>query len=217
MGGVAFIPKGETWPACPNCDKPMALVLQLDVTTLPSDVRLQYGYRGEGLIQFFNCTSGTPLCEVDTEAFFGGEGPKPKSKLLRLVRTTGDGAVSAVPEMQNPIEPKSITGWTALDDYPSHVEETGVENAREVRENVEETLGIDWYDASRGGDKLAGWPQWIQDVEYPSCKKCDAEMNRFVYQIASDATTNASFCGDGVAYVCQCPEHPDCIDELAQQ
>jgi hypothetical protein len=59
--------------------------------------------------------------------------------------------------------------------------------------------------------------KWRQDIEYPSCALCGAEMKSFVYQLASSDVNGCTFCGDGVAYVCQCPEHPHQVDELAQR
>jgi len=32
------------------------------------------------------------------------------------------------------------------------------------------------------GDKLLGWPSWVQGVEYPRCPRCNQQMS-FVFQI----------------------------------
>jgi Domain of unknown function (DUF1963) len=207
-GGVPWLRDGEAWPACPNCKKSMHLVMQLDLATLPAAMR-EVG--DTGLLQFFACTSSKPLCEVDTEAFFPQSGAKkPKAKLARVVRPEGTcGSPAKAPDLDRAPEPKAITGWTACEDFPQSARETDVE--------VDDAVGEALYDACEGGDKLGGWPKWIQDLEYPSCPDCGEEMKSFVYQLTSDAENGCSYCGDGVAYVCQCPTHRHQIDELAQQ
>lgn len=36
------------------------------------------------------------------------------------------------------------------------------------------------------GDKLAGYPYWVQDVEYPNCPICNRMMDRYIFEFASD-------------------------------
>jgi hypothetical protein len=52
--GKAWFAPGETWPTCPNCQKPMRLVLQLNLQALPTPLNQQFG---EGLLQLFCCES----------------------------------------------------------------------------------------------------------------------------------------------------------------
>jgi hypothetical protein len=53
--GKAWFALGEIWPTCPNCQKPMRLVLQLNLQALPPSLNQQFG---EGLLQLFCCESG---------------------------------------------------------------------------------------------------------------------------------------------------------------
>jgi len=59
--GKAWFSPGETWPTCLNCQKPMRLVLQLNLQALPTSLNQQFG---EGLLQLF-------CCEIDFEIHTG--------------------------------------------------------------------------------------------------------------------------------------------------
>ena len=60
------------------------------------------------------------------------------------------------------------------------------------------------------GDKLAGWPAWIQGVEYPSCPKCEQQM-RLVFQLDSDDHLPFMFGDVGTGHITQCPEHLEVV------
>jgi hypothetical protein len=77
-GKVRLAP-GETWPTCPNCCKPMRLVLQLNLQELPSPLNQQFG---EGLLQLF-------CCESDFEIHTGEYIPE------RLISTVSKSALIA--------------------------------------------------------------------------------------------------------------------------
>lgn len=215
-GGVPWLGAGEAWPPCPNCKSPMHLVLQIDLASLPGAAQGAFG--GRGLLQFFSCVSSEPLCEVDTEAFFAQSGAdRPRAKLLRVVVPEGTcGSPAAPPDIAGAPGPKAITGWTACEDFPANADELEADDEIDL-DQIDDAVSEALYEACEDGDKLGGWPKWIQDLEYPSCPECGANMTSFVYQLQSDAENGCSFCGDGVAYVCQCPEHPHQVDELAQQ
>ncbi len=57
------------------------------------------------------------------------------------------------------------------------------------------------------GDKLAGYPHWVQDVEYPNCPLCNRLMNQLVFEFASDDNVPYLWGDVGVGYILQCPEH----------
>ena len=195
LGGTAWIPAGEAWPTCPNCGKPLQLLLQLDTADLPEPV---HGAYGQGLIQLFYCTSQEPLCEVDCEAFF----PFSESVVARLVRPAGDGAEVA-PDLADPFPPRRVTGWEPVDDVP-------------VAEDVPDVdlPDADWDVVYETGlverDKLAGWPVWIQGPERPTCPRCGATMD-LVFQIVSDDTLPIVFGDMGTGHLTQCPEHKDVL------
>jgi uncharacterized protein YwqG len=60
----------------------------------------------------------------------------------------------------------------------------------------------------KSGDKLAGWPLWIQGVEYPSCPICQAEMS-LVFQIDSEDNVPYMFGDVGCGHITQCREHKE--------
>lgn len=59
-------------------------------------------------------------------------------------------------------------------------------------------------------DKLLGWPNWVQGVEYPSCTKCDATM-RHLFQIDSEQNVAHMFGDAGRGHITQCPNHPNIL------
>ena len=60
----------------------------------------------------------------------------------------------------------------------------------------------------RQGDKLAGWPAWIQYVAYPRCRQCGLWM-WFVFQIDSQCNLWHMFGDNGCGHITQCPDHRD--------
>lgn len=146
----------------------------------------------------FYCTSEDPMCEVECQAFF----PFAKSVLVRIVQPdTGKYTPdAALPE--NSFPAKLITGWEEIEDYPSAEEGClmGVKLEDDERDSM--------YDTGfpRIGDKLAGYPAWVQGVEYPSCPAC-GEIMRLLFQI--DAEDNLPFMfGDvGCGHITQCKNH----------
>ncbi|HEY7328275.1 MAG TPA: DUF1963 domain-containing protein [Gemmataceae bacterium] len=59
---------------------------------------------------------------------------------------------------------------------------------------------------SQPRDKLAGWPYWIQNVEYPSCPRCGQQMIH-VFQVDSEDNIPFMFGDSGCGNITQCPEH----------
>lgn len=197
FSGTPFLAQSETWPDCPNCGKPMQLFLQLNLDELPEPVSNEFG---KGLLQMFYCTSVNPLCEDDCEAYF----PFAKSVLLRIIQLTGNAGEMETPEIAGRFPPKLIIGWTEVDDYPNYEEiaKQGVELTDEE--------GDEWIkqEFPRAGDKLGGWPHWIQGVEYPDCRTCGERM-RLVFQIDSEVNLPYMFGDVGCGHITQCRTHKD--------
>lgn len=194
LGGTAWIPAGEPWPTCPNCGRPLQLLLQLNPADAPEAAR---GGLGEGLLQLFYCTSQDPLCEVDCEAFF----PFSACVVARRVEPDGEGS-GVAPDLVGAFPPRRITGWRPVDDVP-------------IPEDVPEVAWTDdqvdaLYERVVERDKLAGWPTWVQGPERPACPRCGAEM-RVVFQIVSDDTLPVVFGDMGTGHLTVCPEHPDVL------
>lgn len=197
FSGVPWLNDGEEWPKCGNCDQYLQLFLQLNLDELPQPL---IGEFGDGLIQLFYCTNEDPLCEVECEAFF----PFATSVMVRLIQKKGSPAVVAVPAIKNFFPPKVITGWNEDEDYPNW--EEGELLGLQLEQNEWEQLSED--DFPRSGDKLAGWPRWIQAVEYPDCPDCGETM-RLVFQLDSRDNLPFDFGDVGCGHITQCKTHKE--------
>lgn len=195
FAGTPWLGESEEWPACPNCERPLQFFLQLDLARLPEAVRGEYG---AGLLQMFYCTNDEPMCDSDCD----GWEPFSEVAVVRLVEPAGGAARAAAAPGEDSFPPKRIVGWREAEDYPGWQEgpRVGVELGDEG-----------WEDVGRhgfplAGDKLAGWPYWVQDVEYPDCPECGARM-RLVFQVDSGDNLPYDFGDCGCGHITQCPEH----------
>lgn len=199
FAGIPWLLTTESWPSCQNCNNPMQLFLQLDLGMLPEKIDGEYG---NGLLQLFYCTNQELECETDCQAYY----PFAKSTLARVIQPNEEAYSLTKLPLTDSFPPKLIVGWEEYDDYP---------NSEEA-----ELLGITLSDAEaeavyelgypRAGDKLGGWPQWIQGVEYPDCPTCGETM-RLIFQIDSDNNLPYSFGDVGCAHITQCKNHKEQI------
>lgn len=209
FSGAPWLSPEETWPLCRHCGQPMQLFLQLSLAELPADLA---GVFGEGLLQMFYCTNTQPQCEVECLP----SEPFAESQLLRLIRPTADTRPVQLPELPGRLwqggegyyPARRITGWQEVEDYPHSAEcaEHGV-TIDDTELDLMNDLG---YPVQ--GDKLAGWPAWIQAwpgyLPYPNCRQCGRRM-QFVFQIDSECNLPHMFGDCGRGYLTQCPEHKD--------
>lgn len=198
LGGRPWLPADTAWPTCPHCEKPLHLFLQLDLADLPEGSPRH----GRGLVQLLYCTSSEPLCEVDCEAYL----PFADSALARLVDPTKPGSTPPVDITESPFPGRAIVGWQETWDLPNVEElgELGVD-VDDLDEGVEGAL--DESQRPLPGDKLGGWPHWIQGIEYPSCSECGETME-LLFQIDSEDSLPYMFGDTGCAHLTQCPAHP---------
>jgi uncharacterized protein YwqG len=213
FGGSALLGR-ESWPSCAGCRIPMQLLLQLPLASLPPNV-----VRGDGTLQLFYCSRDDGRCE--TWAPFSG------AQLVRVVREPLIDVAS--PLGSEALRMRSVVSWNEFADYP-HVEEherLGLLYEHDFdRKLVRATcaeLGIDISDLDQdvaelisdaeAGDKLGGWPFWIQQAEYPSCPLCARQM-AFVFQIDSGDIVyppDRMFGDGGIGHITQCPDHPEVL------
>src|SRR5688572_23611468 len=161
FSGTPALRAAEKWPACPNCGKSMPLLLQLDGRDLPPEAGTSLG---DGILQLFYCTSDEAHCESECDAFL----PHARSTLLRIIERheavgRGDAAIA-----ETMFPAKRIVAWTPSIDLPNweELEMLGSPLDDEDAEALAER------DFPRPGEKLRGWPLWVQSVEYPSCRQC---------------------------------------------
>ncbi len=194
FSGTPWLSKNMEWPVCPKCNKPMQFFVQLNLADLPKDLKEDFG---TGLLQMFYCTNFN--CDYPPEAI----SPFAKCVLARIIQPDGEGKDVELPEFEDPFPPKLITGWESLDDYPCGLEwETG-----EIDVDLDyDEEGIPWQN-NYSGDKLWGWPHWVQSACHPSCLVCDHRM-RVVFQIACDNLPYMFGDGDR-GWITQCPEHKE--------
>lgn len=201
LGGTPYLTEEHRWPICPNCDRPMHFFLQLNFSELPLPEQERLG--DTGLVQLFYCTSSQPLCELDCKAY----DPFSKSVVARFVRSIDPEDAIAEIGPANPFPGRRIMGWQVLEDYPNWEErkyEVGVDLSPDEEAYVE-AIG-----APRPGDKLGGWPHWIQGVHYPGCSKCRSPME-LVFQIDSNDNLPFMFGDSGAGHLTRCPKHPDIL------
>ncbi|PIE31879.1 hypothetical protein CSA56_17190 [candidate division KSB3 bacterium] len=195
FAGTPWLLQDEQWPRCQHCDEPMPLFLQLNLEALPEALQKTFG---SGLLQFFYCTSTEPHCETECRAFF----PFSKSQLVRVIHPDSQHSPIENPDIPLSFPPKQIVSWDELDDYP---------NGEEA-----EMLGVDLVGSSweilaergfpRAGDKLGGWPHWVQGIEYPSCPICGEQM-RLIFQLDSNDHLPYMFGDLGCGHITQCLTH----------
>ncbi|MEO0456606.1 MAG: hypothetical protein AAF152_08490, partial [Cyanobacteria bacterium P01_A01_bin.114] len=138
------------------------------------------------------------------------EGWEPFSTVhvTRLIQPEGEpGTPTVTPQSSFPAQ--QITGWQVTHDYPGYAE------AQEPPMDL--NLSVDDWDAIEAetgqevplpGDKLAGWPAWVQGVEYPHCPTCGERM-ALVFQLDSEDHLPYMFGDMGCGHITQCPTHKD--------
>lgn len=192
LGGTPYLADPNAWPLCGNCSQPMALAVQLNPAQLPEPLRKEFGV---DLIQLFYCDSDDPLCVDDAEAWEPFSG----ASLARQIAVTGDAATPARRPGRE-YAPAVIRDWSMVDDYPNDEER---ERLNTHLEDSEEELA---RELTHLGDKLSGWPYWVQGIEYPSCTECGKTM-RLVFQVDSAGHLELNLGDMGVGHLTQCPTH----------
>ncbi|MBD3191901.1 MAG: DUF1963 domain-containing protein [Candidatus Heimdallarchaeota archaeon] len=193
LSGTPYLQKNEQWPVCKQCGYPLQLFLQLNISELPSAFYDRIGFT-EGLVQLFYCTNPEEL-DNGFEAFA-------PSTLVRILFPKEKGKKVPLPAIENYFPPKKIVDWKALKELP-HIEELwelGVELKEEEERQLEE------FELTLEGDKLGGWPYWIQGPYYPSCKKCGRKM-RMLMQLDSKDNLPYMFGDAGIGHIFQCEKH----------
>lgn len=200
VGGRAYIPEGEKHPRCPNCNKELVLFLQLNPTDLPEDSDLDL--EPEKLVQLFYCTSQSPHCERVCEAYF----PFSKSVLARTLSLPDKGSNKLQEEQVEgrQFTEKIIIDWIMHDDYPDW-QEMQVGGAR-LNDAEVEVLENSSQGVPQAGDKLGGWPYWVQGVEYPVCPECGIQM-QMIFQLDSNHHLPYMFGDSGIGHLHQCRLH----------
>jgi ankyrin repeat protein len=186
FGGLPWLRAGETWPACGDCDAMLTFFVQVDLGRVPAAAREDFG---PGLLQLFHCIACDPMR------------PLAPDNGVRIIDPVGGAAVEDAPAGVQVFPQRPITGWAGTpEDYP-HGE--GNESALLPEERAVV------FSLNRQGDKLGGWPNWVQDPAYPRCPHGDHRLDRMVLQIDSHRGVPYMWGDNGVGFVLQCPHHRD--------
>lgn len=174
--------------------------------------------RGEGLLQLFYCSRDDGDCE--TWRPFSG------THLARLV--VGATVLTPHPPTLSPFPSLAIETWRPLIDYPHPEEHESLglvydydfPNKRVTVTCPELDITLRELDIDIGaaetianaelGDKLGGWPAWVQSAEYPACPQC-GEIMELVLQVDSEDNIPHMFGDMGCGHITQCPRHPSVL------
>lgn len=199
FGGLPLLKPDESWPCCGHCHQPMQLFVQLDSQDLPADARSPFG---DGVLQVFYCTNSEEECEVLGQAHL----PFSDATLTRVIpRDQTDGFDALPVTIPDAFAERSLTGWVRMNDFP------GAQEADSLADRMPSgalALLHSHRPAPRPGDKLLGWPHWVQQASYPLCPCCHGSMD-FVLQLDSTDTLPFWFGDHGCAYVFRCQNHPE--------
>lgn len=198
FSGLAAVPVGSEWPRCGNCNKPMQLFLQLNSKDVPADAK---HLLRKGILQLFYCTSVEPACDVDCEGFF----PWSKAHVARVI---DDGTFESFAEspVADAFPARTIVGWHETVDVPNweETEHLGLNLANDEADILADTS------SPASGEKLGGWPAWVQGIEYPDCRVCGEPMHH-VFQIDSERNLPWMLGDAGVGHITRCREHPEVL------
>jgi uncharacterized protein YwqG len=161
----------------------------------------------------------------DCEGYGGWEPFGDDLSRVRVVQPIGQPTEISAPQEFFPA--KRIIDWKTFIDLPkpSEHEELGLKYTYEHKAGTVnlacEELGLRFEDIrdrslaenianGQQGDKLAGWPAWVQHVEYPACPRCGRRMV-LVFQVDSEDHIPFMFADVGCGHVTQCREHKDVV------
>ncbi len=222
FGGVPLLSDGEAWPRCSECQWPMQLLLQFDLARLPCGLLPL----SEGYLQYFQCSRyGT--CAVSSEEDWR---PFGRGKLVRIVEGS-DLRSSAIPEALKPFPLLQVARWEPFWDVPGTAEHErlGLEYRYEFSTGITRTT-VAWHEGgvtpgeplvadnrepgvaeaiaeAANGDKLGGWPLWVQSALYPACPECGSEM-RYLLQLGYWDHLPIDLGDYGTGQMFYCAEHP---------
>ncbi|MDQ7826394.1 MAG: DUF1963 domain-containing protein [Candidatus Eremiobacteraeota bacterium] len=199
FSGIPCLLPGESWPRCRNCKKPLQLFVQLDYAGLPAGFRKEVK-ADRGILQLFYCTNTGAGCDYSETSW-----PSSKCTLVRIISPDKvEKPREAPPEGYFPA--KIIVGWNEADDYPGWEELSG----KGITLDAPDEKEYESLDTPKQGEKLGGWPFWVQGIEYPLCPKCGATM-RYLFQVDSEKNIPFMFGDAGMGHITQCPVHTDVL------
>lgn len=182
FGGYPPLLEGEPWPTCPSCGVQLSFAVQLDLAALP-DAHPLAGC--DGIVQVFFC----PDC--------------PGEALAR--RLPADAALVhgvALHDGAEVFPTRQFTRWyKKKTDYPYREPGDADFDAALAKLDVDEENSLFLFNLQ--GDKLGGWPNWVQDNAWPEASN-GARMELLLQIDSYDALAHM-FGDNGVAFVFASP------------
>jgi uncharacterized protein YwqG len=215
--GIPWIGPEDPWPECGICGQALTPFLQLDLGNLPAELGQPFG---TGLLQLFYCTRG------DCQGSGGWEPFADDLSRVRIVHPRLPATTASLAQFPH-LPAKQIVGWTCSSDLPAPCEhdelgmkytyDFGAGTLRLECPELEFDVTYPMNDCpaeeiaiSMPGDKLGGWPAWVQGVEYPKCPQCGRRMTH-LFQLDSEDNIPFMFGDVGCGHITQCPEHKEVV------
>lgn len=215
FGGAPALLSNEQVPTCGSCAKPLSLLVQLNLDDLPEEAQ---ALPGQHTLQLFYCTNRD--CE-------GGEGYLPFNDVDSRCRVLPTHDLVAQSPGPDDLPAKQIVSWSPMSDIPHPNEHDALglhmtydfanDQSRIVCESIgiDATVPLDDFEieeigVAAEGDKLRGWPAWIQGREMPHCPTCGVEMEH-LFQVDSEVNVDFMFGDAGIGHITQCPTHRDIV------
>jgi ankyrin repeat protein len=177
----------DEYPRPQSDGKVLPLVLQLNLNEHPHKKE-----RRNKLLQVF----------YNKNAWGDGRG------VVRCIPLEGEGRVEEGPAF--PV--LNISGWSkAKSDFPS----INTDSARIKQTLSEEQIAMLRF-LNVSGDKLGGWPDWVQDSNYPICSQCQGLQSQLIFQLEGGRTLPVDWGDAGIAYLLCCPKHPSEMSFITQ-
>jgi len=230
FSGIPLLTEGESWPHCKYCGKPMMFFLQINLDVIPEELKAEWNMR-EGILQMFYCTeeeasgsenkngenmlirildnSGKPSADIKIPE---GLTLFPPKKIIEWKESFDYPIFNELEYLG--IKPRIDTDADitiemleecGFDDYDPEDIKEGALDEGEHYDIVWEVLN-EIIKRPLSGEKLGGWPLWVQEVNYPTCPVCGNKM-RFLLQIDSNKTLPYVFGDYGCGHITQCSEH----------
>lgn len=230
FGGAPLLASGETMPTCTHCGRDLQLIVEMNLDHVPAELG---GTFGSGLLQLFYCIGGDETPEHPD--CYGEDGWEAFTDTASRVRVLPAAVGVVRGSARDDFPARHVVAWERFDDVPGLDEAQGLGLGYELfrapgadPRTTEWSWRLSWttegephslevpgaqLDAIASpatGDKLAGWPYWVQNVEYPLCPRCDSEM-QLVVQIDSEDHVPYMWGDCGCGHITQCPQHLDVV------
>ena len=232
FAGKPWLSADELFPQCGCCNNLMRFFLQLNLEQVPNSIKAKLG---EGLFQFFycvDCDDWQPFSESHLVRIIQPEGEAKEYELPHFQDNWSDDSLVGNSNGQFPA--RIIVNWKEITDYPDWIdaESTGVaiddEELKIILSDIDRDesglRNFSYLESSQRNeivnevmyeekvvfhdkDKLAGYPHWVQDPEYPNCPICDRSMDKLIFEFASDNNIPYLWGDVGTGYFLQCSEH----------